>query len=71
MEQGSERKNSREKVHSNLTRSLMFQGLDDAFGLMVNYRYFPEKTQENNRKYSEEKIIDISDDVLKLLSPTS
>ena len=47
------------------------QGLEDAFGMMVNYRYFPEKTQENNRKYAEEKNIDISDDVLKILNSST
>jgi len=45
------------------------KGLGHAFGMMVNYRYFPEKTERNNRKYVEEKVIDISEDVLKLLSP--
>lgn len=45
------------------------KGLEHSFGMMVNYRYFPEKTEENNRKYAEEKVIDISEDVLRFVLP--
>lgn len=41
------------------------KGLSDSFGIMVNYRYFPEKTGRNNQKYAEEKCIDVSENVAK------
>ena len=46
------------------------RGLEESFGLMVNYRYVPEKLEENNQRYAEEKFIDISEDVLRHLSTT-
>ncbi|XP_067942137.1 malonyl-CoA decarboxylase, mitochondrial-like [Watersipora subatra] len=43
------------------------KGLSESCGLMVNYRYYIEKTSINSEKYSQQHVIDADDQVLDLL----
>ncbi|XP_064628844.1 malonyl-CoA decarboxylase, mitochondrial-like isoform X2 [Lineus longissimus] len=40
------------------------RGMNAAFGMMVNYRYIPGETEKYSREYIENKLIEISDNVL-------
>lgn len=46
------------------------RGLDNACGIMVNYRYFINETEENSKKYLESHYISVSDLVKPLLTPS-
>ena len=43
------------------------RGLTNSCGIMVNYRYYLEKLEDNSSKYQEQKQIDVSEQI-KLLS---
>ena len=43
------------------------RGLGASFGLMVNYRYYLDRTTRNSIDYQELRVIDADEQVLKLL----
>ncbi len=45
------------------------RGLSNSSGMMVNYRYFLENTENNSHLYTEEKFIVASDQFLNLIKP--
>ncbi|PAV56594.1 hypothetical protein WR25_00273 [Diploscapter pachys] len=45
------------------------RGLENSLGIMVNYRYRLESMHKNSHKYSTDKIITVSDSIIKLLGP--
>ena len=47
------------------------KGLNQSFGIMVNYRYFLNEIEENSRRYILEKRIPVSPTVLDLKSQNS
>jgi len=44
------------------------KGLSESCGLMVNYRYYLDKTLTNSQQYNAEHIIDVSPQVTYLLN---
>ncbi|XP_054707075.1 malonyl-CoA decarboxylase, mitochondrial-like isoform X2 [Uloborus diversus] len=45
------------------------RGLDNSCGIMVNYRYYIDETEENSRNYVENYHVAASDEVKDLLAP--
>ena len=43
------------------------KGLMESCGIMVNYRYYLERTVQNSQQYQQNHVIDVDDQVLKLL----
>lgn len=43
------------------------RGLNSSCGIMVNYRYFLDQTEQNSKQYTEDHVIQASDSVLELV----
>ena len=43
------------------------KGLMESCGIMVNYRYYLERTVQNSQQYQQNHVIDVDDQVQKLL----
>ncbi|KAK7872596.1 hypothetical protein R5R35_001934 [Gryllus longicercus] len=55
----------------NWQANLTPRGLDNSCGIMVNYRYFLDKTEQNSHNYLEKQQISASEQVLALASAAS
>ena len=44
------------------------RGVGQSFGLMVNYRYFLEATEQNSLNYLEKKYIETSPQIIELIT---
>lgn len=45
------------------------RGMASSFGLMVNYRYYPDQMADNSKNYIERRTVAVSDQVLELVQP--
>lgn len=62
--------NGAELWRINWLADMSMRGINQSCGMMVNYRYFLEGTEENSQKYLELQEIAVSDEVKELASQT-
>lgn len=52
----------------NWKADMSIRGINQSCGMMVNYRYYLESTEENSRKYLENQVIQTTPDFLSILA---